>query len=182
MDALLFLLIAGLSCRAAGRWPAAALLAVPVAALAGTTWPDLDMALGLGHRSGITHSLLVPAVLAMRPRWWPVAAGLALGVGLHLSADCFPNGMRGFATVKWPGTGSIGAWWSYLWLGVNALASLALGAWLLAREARWGETLLVLGAVAVIGVGYLWVTDGGWPALLVFTGAGWAVVRRRPDR
>ena len=178
MDALLFLLVAALLCRAGERWPSAALIVVPVAALAGTTLPDLDMALGLGHRSGITHSLLVPAVLAWRPRWWPVTAGLALGIGLHLSADCFPNGMRGFATVKLPGAGSLGAWPSYGWLAVHALGSLALGAWLLAREASGAATWLVLGAVTVIGVGYLWVTDGGWPALLVFTGAGWAVVRR----
>ena len=177
MDALLFLFVAGLLTRAAAPWPIAALVAVPVAALAGTTLPDLDMVLGLGHRSGITHSLLLPALLAWRPRWWPVAAGLALGIGLHLSADCFPNGMRGFATVKWPGAGSIGAGWSYAWLGANALASLALGTWLLVREAGRGATAAVLAAVAVIGVGYLWATDGGWPALLVFTAAGWAVVR-----
>lgn len=182
MDALVFLLVAGLLTWAASRWPVAALVAVPFAALAGTTLPDLDVALGLGHRSGLTHALLLPAVLALKPRWWPVAAGLALGVGLHLSADCFPDSMRGFATVKWPGAGSIGPWWSYLWLGLNAVACLALGTWLLAREARWGETLVVLGAVAVIGVGYLWVTDGGWPALLVFTAAGWAVVRRPAGR
>ena len=183
MDALLFLLLAALLAFAAGRWPPAGLLAVPLAALAGTTLPDLDLALGLGHRSGLTHSLLVPALLATRPRWWPVAAGLALGTGLHLSADCFPNGMRGFATVKWPGAGSIGPAWSYLWLGANALASLALGTWLLAREATRAATLAALGVVGVIGVGYLWVTDGGWPALLVFTGAGWAVRRHnRPDR
>jgi hypothetical protein len=179
MDALFFLAVAGLLAWGAMRWPPAALIAVPVAALGGTTLPDLDLLLGLGHRSGLTHSVLLPALAALRPRWWPVAAGVALGVGLHLSADCFPNGMRGFATVKWPGVGSIGAGWSYLWLGGNAVASLALGAWLLARRASAAATLLVLGVVAVVGAGYLWVTDGGWPALLVFTGAGWALVRRK---
>lgn len=179
MDALLLLLVAGLIAWAGSHWPPAALVAVPVAALGGTTLPDLDLILGLGHRSGLTHSLLIPTLLALRPRWWPVAAGVALGVGLHVSANCFPNGMRGFATVKWPGAGSIGAGWSYVWLGVNAAASLALGAWLLARQTSAAATLAVLAAVAVIGVGYLWVTDGGWPALLVFTGTGWAVVRRR---
>ncbi len=184
MDALLFVLIAALLTWAAKRWPPAALAAVPVAALGGTTLPDLDLLLGIGHRSGLTHSILLPAIVAASPRWRPVAAGVALGVGLHLSADCFPNGMRGFATVKWPrldpiGAGSIGAWWSYLWLAGNAAASLALGAWLLAREASWAATVAVLGIVAVLGVGYLWVTDGGWPALLVFTGAGWAVARRQ---
>jgi hypothetical protein len=179
MDALIFLIVAGALTWGARRWPLLAFVAVPVAALGGTTLPDLDLVAGLGHRSGLTHSVILPVVLSLRPRWWPVAAGLALGIGLHLAADCFPNGMRGFATVKWPGAGSIGAGWSYVWLGVNAVASLALGTWLLARETSAGATLAVLGAVAVIGVGYLWVTDGGWPALLVFTGAGWALVRQR---
>jgi hypothetical protein len=105
--------------------------------------------------------------------------GVALGIGLHLSADCFPNAMRGYATVKLPGAGSIGAGWSYLWLGANAAASLAVGAWWLRRATSLPATLAVLAAVAVVGVGYLWVTDGGWPALLVFGAGGWAVVRRR---
>jgi hypothetical protein len=37
----------------------------------------------------------------------------------------------------------------------------------------------VLAIVAVVGVAYLFVTDGGWPALLVYGGTGWAIVRRR---
>jgi hypothetical protein len=179
VDAVLFLLVAAALVALAERWPGASLVAVPVAALAGTTLPDLDLTLGLGHRSGLTHSVLPVALVAARPRWWPVAAGLALGVGLHLSADCFPNAMRGYATVKLPRLRSIGAGWSYLWLGLNAVLSLAIGAWLVRQEASARATLAVLAGVAVVGVGYLWVTDGGWPALLVFTGAGWALVRKR---
>ena len=179
MDALLFLLLAALLTALADRWPVAALLAVPVAALAGTTLPDLDMTLGLGHRSGLTHSVLPLALLAARPRWWPVAAGVALGIGLHLSADCFPNAMRGYATVKLPVVRSIGRGWSYLWLGANAVACLMIGGWWLRMHASLQEAAWVLVAVVAIGVSYLVVTDGGWPALVVFTGAGWAVTRRR---
>jgi len=179
MDALLFLLLAMLLTGLSDRWPFAALVAVPVAALAGTTLPDLDMVLGLGHRSGLTHSVLPLAVAAARPRWWPVAAGVALGVGLHLSADCFPNAMRGYATVKLPVVRSIGANWSYLWLGVNAVACLAVGAWWLRRETSLRESAGVLVTVVAVGVAYLVATDGGWPALIVFTGAGWALTRRR---
>ena len=176
MNALLFLLIAAILTWLRRSW--AALAAVPLAALAGTTLPDLDLTLGLGHRSGLTHSLLPVALACVQPAGRPVAAGLALGIGLHLSADVFPNDMRGFATVKLPGLASIGAVASYVWLAVNALASLAIGAVLLFHLTSARMAALVLIVVAVIGVGYLYVTDGGWPALLVFTGAGWALLRR----
>lgn len=179
MDALLFLLLASTLAWLGRRLPRVALAAVPIAALAGTTLPDLDMSLGLGHRSGLTHSLLPIAIACARPGWRPVAAGLALGIGLHLSADVFPNGMRGFATVKLPGAGSIGAAGSYGWLALNALAALGIGTAFLLHLASARVAAAILLVVAVIGVGYLYVTDGGWPALLVFTGAGWAVVRRR---
>ncbi|KQU53041.1 hypothetical protein ASG67_09335 [Sphingomonas sp. Leaf339] len=179
VDALLFLFAAITLVALADRWPPLALCAVPMAALAGTTLPDLDMTLGLGHRSGLTHGVLPVLIALWSPRWRPVAAGLALGIGLHLSADVFPNGMRGFATVKLPGVGSIGRNGSWAWLAVNAVAALAIGALLVRRMASTGMTLAILIVVAVIGVAYLFVTDGGWPALLVYGGTGWALVRRR---
>ncbi len=179
MDALLFLAIAALLTHAGERRAELALLAIPFAALAGTTLPDLDMTLGLGHRSGLTHSLLPVAVALARPGWRPVAIGLALGVGLHLSADLFPNAMRGYATVKLPGEGSIGARASYVWLAANAAGCLGIGGVLLAHFASRGRALLVVAAVAVLGVAYLWATDGGWPVLLIFTGTGVAFTRRR---
>lgn len=180
MDAISLLLGAAVLVRLGRVHPLLALAAVPLAALAGTTLPDLDMALGLGHRSGLTHSILPVLVACADRRWRPVAAGLALGIGLHLSADVFPNGMRGFATVKLRGAGSIGARASYLWLGVNAAAALIAGTVLLRAIASRTTTAVLLAAVAAIGVGYLFVTDGGWPALLAFTGTGWALIRKGP--
>ena len=182
MDALLFLAVAALLTHAAERRAVLALVAVPFAALAGTTLPDIDLALGLGHRSGLTHSVLPMLVTLARPGWRPVAAGLALGVGLHLSADVFPNAMRGYATVKLPGTGSFGAQASYLWLAANALASLVVGALLLDGLTTRSRAALVLMVVGVIGVGYLYATDGGWPALLIFTGSGVVLARRGYSR
>lgn len=179
MDALLFLFAAIVLVALAGRWPPLMLAAVPVAALAGTTLPDLDMMLGLGHRSGLTHGVLPVMIALWSPRWRAVAAGLALGIGLHLSADMFPNGMRGFATVKLPGFGSIGRGGSWTWLAANAAVTLAIGTMVLRRIASAWATLAILIVVAAIGVGYLFVTDGGWPALLVYGGTGWALVRRR---
>ena len=179
MDALGFLVLAALFAWGRWWWPAA-LVAVPVAALAGTTLPDLDATLGLGHRSGLTHSVLPVALALIDRRWRAVAAGLALGIGFHLSADVFPNAMRGFAIVKLPFAGSIGATESYTWLALNALASLAIGGAIVADMARPRVALLVLTITALVGVAYLFVTDGGWPALLVYGSAGWAFVRRRP--
>ncbi|MFV0624520.1 hypothetical protein ACBY01_10985 [Sphingomonas sp. ac-8] len=153
--------------------------AVLLACVAGTTLPDLDLSLGLVHRSILTHGPLLPALLLLVPRWRAAAAGLALGVGLHLAADTFPNAMTGYATVKLPFAGSIGRTASYLWLGINALLATVAGAALLARDfpPRW--MLGLLGGSAAIGVAYLFVTDGGWPALAVYAAFGWLAVRNR---
>lgn len=164
---------------AAERWPWAVAAAVVLAACAMTRLPDIDLMVGLGHRSGLTHSLLPVGIACARRRWWPIAAGVALGLGLHLSADAFPNAMRGYATVKLPGLGSIGAGASYAWLTANAVAALLLGAWLLGRVLAPKIALAVLGAVAAIGVFYLFSTGGGWWALAMFGGTGWLAVRGR---
>ncbi len=88
--------------------------------------------------------------------------------------------MIGFATVKVPFAGSIGADASYYWLGTNALAAMALGGWLL-REAVQAKLLrvLTLAAVALIGASYLLGVDGGWPALAILLVAGWTALRWR---
>lgn len=167
---------------AAERVPAAAVAAVLLAAWAWTRLPDLDLVLGLGHRSGFTHSLAPAGIAALGRRWWPLAAGVALGLGLHLSADLFPNAMRGYATVKLPGMGSIGAAASYAWYAVNGAAALLLGFALL-RKCLAPELLLVtLSALAMLAVVYLFSTDGGWWALSLFGAGGWYAGRRvRPD-
>ena len=178
MQSVLFLILAVICAGIARDWRWALPAAVLAAAWAGTTLPDLDMMLGLGHRSGLTHSIL-PLAACARRRWWGLAAGLALGLGLHLSADLFPNAMRGFATVKLPGAGSIGPDWSYLWIAVNAALAFAAGAWLTFAvvPARVATVLLV--GVALLGVAYLGRTDGGWWALALFAGFGWLATRRR---
>ena len=179
MQAILFLLIAVGLATVAVRSSATAPLAILAAAWAGTTLPDLDLHLGLDHRSALTHSIL-PAVLACWRRYVPtVAAGLALGIGLHLSADLFPNAMRGFATVKLPGAGSIGSDASYLWFAVNAALALIGGTALVALVTPPRVAALVLAAVVLIGLLYLYRTDGGWWALMLFAGLAWLITRRR---
>lgn len=151
--------------------------AVVLGAWAMTRLPDIDLMLGIGHRSGFTHSVLPAALVALRRRWWALAAGLALGLGLHLAADLFPNGMRGYATIKLPVLKSIGALPSYLWFAINAGAALLLGGWLLRRVLEPAVALVVLGAIAMLALTYLFTTDGGWWALAMFGGTGWAALR-----
>jgi hypothetical protein len=167
----------------ARRWPdLAPLMALPALLLcvvAGLTLPDIDQPLPLDHRSALTHSI-APALLALVRRWArPVAGGLALGLGLHLAADVFPNAMIGFATVKLPFAGSIGSDASYAWLLGNAVACTALGGWVLREQvAAPMLRLLSLVVICLIGASYLLGVDGGWPALAIYVAAGWLTLKR----
>jgi len=177
MTPSLFLLLAVVLAFAGGGGPWVVAAAVIAAAVAGTTLPDLDASLGLKHRSALLHSVIPMAVALADRRTWPVAAGLGLGIGLHMAADLFPNGMRGYATIKLPLWGSIGAWPSYLWIAASAAANLAGGAVLLGRVADRATARATLAAVAVMGLAYLLRTDGGWWALMLFAGLGWLALR-----
>ena len=177
MTALLFLLLAVVLAFTGGGGTWMPIAVVIASAVAGTTLPDLDAALGLRHRSAVLHSIVPLAVAMLDRRTWPVAAGLGLGLGLHLAADLFPNGMRGFATIKLPLWGSIGAGASYLWIAANAAGNLASGAWLLGRIATRQTAGAALAAVGALGVVYLLRTDGGWWALMMFAGLGWLALR-----
>ena len=155
-------------------------IAILLAALAGTTLPDIDQLLPLlDHRSAITHSI-APAVAALGARSVrPVGCGLALGLGLHLSADCFPQAMIGYATIKLPLGGSLGRD-SYWWLAGNAGLAGALFGWLLPRQLpmaalRW----TVLGAGALLALWYLAQVPGGYRALACYALVAWAAWRIR---
>lgn len=179
--ALLWLGAAILLVRISSR-PVVHAAAIVCAGIAGTTLPDLDLLLPIGHRSGLTHSLL-PLGLALFVRHWrPVMAGLAIGIGLHLAADAFPNAMRGFATVKLPGFGSLGVSGSYAWLGVQAVVATLAGAVLLAAALPVGLALLTAPILMLIGVAYLFATDGGWWALTCYAAFGWIAVAQSRRR
>ena len=174
LASLFLLLLSAAIARAAGtRWPWAAALAVALAAWAGTTFPDIDQVLPLDHRSALSHSVLPAALACCWRRGRAFAAGLALGIGLHLSADLFPEAMRGFATIKLPFAGAISWQAPYVWVGVNAFACLTLGALLLGKLLGPRLSLATLGAVALLGIAYLFTVDGGWWALAMFGGTGW---------
>lgn len=145
--------------------PVLALLGGAVAAYAGLWWPDLDLWFGV-HRSGLTHGLLLPVVLALmarrRPWLLPIAAGVALGIGVHCAADLFPRAMRGLATIKLPLAGSIGTTGSYWWLGGTVLVGIVVPLRLVA--ARFGPVALGLAATAtaVFSAGYILLHDEPW--------------------
>lgn len=167
--------------RVRGQAAALAALLTLVAFAIGLTLPDVDLVLPLRHRSALTHSLLPALLLCARPAWRPVACGTAGGTGLHLAADVFPNAMTGFALVKMPLLGTLGAGWSYAWLAANAVAAVALAVllgWRL-HTAEWRWPVAAVGTGG--GVFYLFVTDGGWPVLALVGGVIAAVTwwRRR---
>lgn len=177
MAASLFLLVAVVLAFTGGGVAWVLIATVVVAAAAGTRLPDLDKPLGLRHRSALSHGILPVGIALLDRRTWPVAAGLGLGIGLHLAADLFPRTMRGFATIKLPLWGSIGAVASYLWIAANAIGSLAAGALVLGQVADRQVAGGALAAVGVLGIAYLVTADGGWWALLMFAGLGWLALR-----
>ncbi len=176
--ASLLWLVAAIALADRSSRPSVRAVAVVTAGVAGTTLPDLDLLLPLGHRSALTHSLLPLALALFAVAWRPVMAGLAIGVGLHLAADAFPNAMQGYATVKLPGVGSLGVTGSYAWLGAQALVATLAGAVLLAAALPFRVALATAAALALVGIAYLFATDGGWPALAIYAAFGWLAVRR----
>ena len=90
----------GFACFAFGAW-------------LGTLFPDIDRfsIFRLRHRSIVTHSFLMPALLwagwAFTSVEWTgwLVTGFAAGVALHLAFDLFPGKWRGFALVDVPKLG-----------------------------------------------------------------------------
>ncbi len=150
---------------------------VAAATAAGTRLPDLDTPLQLPHRSALVHSVLPFYVATLDLRTWPVAAGLGFGVGFHLAADLFPGTMRGFATIKIPLIGSIGAFPSYIWIAVNAAANMVGAFVILQWIAADRVAACALAATGVLGASYLLRAQGGLYALGVIAGIGWLIIR-----
>jgi hypothetical protein len=177
MAASLFLLLAVVMAFTGGEGPWILAATVVVAMEAGTRLPDLDAPLGLRHRSAVLHGMLPLLVALLDRRTWPVAAGLGFGIGVHLAADLFPSRMRGFATIKLPLWGAIGATPSYLWIAANAASNLLGGIVVLGRIADRQVVAMVMAVAAVLGAAYLLRTEGGWRALAMFAVLGWMALK-----
>ena len=101
----------------------------------GLKFPDVDQFFksSLGHRSIITHSILLPLILffinPVKSNFFGkiLIVGLLLGIGLHLSADLHPRSWHGYANIKLPTNISIGIL-SPFWIAINAMIGLFLSA------------------------------------------------------
>lgn len=96
--------------------------------------PDsLEGVLGLNHRSGLTHSALIPLgtyLVAAKDKGSIVrrfvSSGISLGVAIHLCFDLFPKSWQGYALVTFPVLGRQGKTLSWVWIGTGMLVSLGL--------------------------------------------------------
>lgn len=193
--------------RRGGRWwllhlpLVAAVALLRPASAAGLFFPDIDQLLlpVLGHRSAVTHSVLLPLlVLALAPgplalverRLGPDARAAAersfgwfmgwflLGLAIHLMADTVPLGCRGYALAKLPGLpplfrpSSLSCGASLLWYGANALAALVLCEWLLRREGEAVTAARYVASGVVLAVYVL--ANERRPALLPVLALAWA--------
>jgi len=152
-------------------WPAAGAAGGPAIAavwvFAGVYFPDIDLLLPLDHRSILTHSIL-PVLAMARLGAGPAAAGLSLGMGIHLSADLFPGAWSGFALIQVPLAGSLGPL-SPAWILANAVLATVLGVVGLRPVLPAGAMRRVFHAgVAVLAAWYLVLGEGSLLALMVF--------------
>ena len=122
----------------------------------GLFFPDIDQGFQslLGHRSIITHSILLPYLLYnyfkkknnLTPLKTIFIVGIYLGIGLHLSADLHPKGWVGFALIKLPFNIDIGGL-SPIWIGINAGVGLFLASaylnQLTKRKLHWISYLVI---------------------------------------
>ena len=119
--------------------------------MAGIRLPDIDLVLpGFSHRSGITHSFLAPLIFWLMG-WHFIAAGLALGVGMHMASDLQPKAWTGGALIKFPMLGNIGLM-SPLWILTNILGCAYI--WLDVMSLSASLNLQLMLMVSLIGA--LW--------------------------
>ena len=142
------------------RQPAALVLAL-VLVYAGITLPDTDQWLPLlGHRSAVTHGMLLPLLVFWR--WRPAGGFLGGGVAIHLAADLLSRKWVGYALVKLPFFGALDPAGSQLFLAANALVGLVL--YDRAASEAGGRRLLWAGLAASATV-YFLVNEGYWLVL-----------------
>ena len=134
--------------------------------IAGVRLPDSDLVLpGFSHRSGITHSCLLPVICWL---FWlsPVAGGLALGMALHMASDVQPKAWTGGAIIKFPLIGGIGLL-SPVWLIVNIVGCAAVLMEILAQSTQSDRQLMLL--VSLFYSGWYFIQEEKKPLLPLMT-------------
>ena len=127
-------------------------------------YPDIDQNFGwLGHRSIITHSILLPYLILHYKLVKNNAIanilliGFFLGIGIHLSADLLSKGWRGYALIKFPGGTSIGEL-SPVWILINAMLSLYFASKLMLQITQLKKFLYTYLTIGLL-VGSLYALD-----------------------
>ena len=146
--------------------PIVLLAALLFGAALGSQLPDIDLWLFFlvgQHRSGLTHSPLIPFLVwvAVRDRepWWNwFGAGLAAAFAAHFARDLFPAAWYGFAQIHLPIWGRLGGTLSVVWL----LSSI-VACWYLALRFIAHRHLVPMVALAA-AVGFAFeLARGRWP-------------------
>ena len=134
--------------------------------LFGLQFPDFDLHIFafLGHRSIITHGIIVPFFLYRYLNKRKIIndtldfayIGFLLGIALHLCADLFPKAWIGFALIMFPPWIPMGAPFSIIWL----LSNLIIALWLAFKKLKIIEQNkktrnLVFYSIIIIGVIYM---------------------------
>jgi len=134
--------------------------------------PDIDQDIlsPLGHRSIITHSIFFPYLMhhfLINKKDQPNSnfiifiIGFYLSVSMHLSADLYPKGWRGYAFIKLPGNISIGEGPSVIWMFLNIIVGTYFSSKLLINIADTKKYIIsYLIITAIISIFYASI-DGG---------------------
>jgi hypothetical protein len=138
----------------------------------GLAFPDLDLRTGfLGHRSIITHGVLLPLLL-----FWLahvkkhittrlLAVGVSLASAIHLCFDLFPRAWIGYALIDVPGYGRTSPVFSWLWIAVSTVGCMYLALSLLSSGF---EVILVAGGLFVTFSFYATQESLFWSALVAW--------------
>lgn len=107
--------------------------ALLIGIVGGLALPDIDLKLSfLGHRSIITHGILLPtlffglALLLKHSATRLLAVGISLSYAIHLSFDLFPAAWTGFALIDIPGYGRTNPYFSWFWIATNIVICMYL--------------------------------------------------------
>tara|TARA_B100001939_G_C16753928_1_gene535278 strand:+ start:91 stop:729 length:639 start_codon:yes stop_codon:yes gene_type:complete len=145
--------------------------------LAGLQFPDFDLHIFafLGHRSILTHGIIVPYFLYRFLNNRKISndvldfvyIGFLLGIALHLCADLFPKAWIGFALIMFPPWIPMGAPFSIIWM----LSNLIIALWISFKKLRIKEDnkkvrAYIFYSVIIIGVIYM-VIDSNFVSKII---------------
>ena len=148
-----------------------------ISLLAGLQFPDFDLHIFafLGHRSILTHGIIVPYFLYRFLNNRKISndvldfvyIGFLLGIALHLCADLFPKAWIGFALIMFPPWIPMGAPFSILWM----LSNLIIALWIAFKKLRIKEDnkkvrTYIFYSVIIIGVIYM-VIDSNFVSKII---------------